>query len=156
MIKRAWVLVPTLLVGTLVLAVKLVTKVTVTRRTTIPAQTLAAITCRDRWPGLERRRTCFDLSGAMLLTVALGPKARIFPGAPCCAILVGGRAHLRRRLIDVPTSLVVDLVASVSIPHLVEDGPLQIVCEAGEMSEVENDQPRRSVSVGQPVDRHDQ
>jgi hypothetical protein len=78
----------------------------------------------------------------MLLTVALGPEPRVFPGAPGRTIGVGNGAHLRRGLIDVPTSLVVDLIASLSVPHLVEDGPLQIVGQAGEVSEVENDQSR--------------
>src|ERR1700722_6287914 len=95
MIRRAWALVPTLLVGTLVLAVKLVTRVIVTSTTMMPAPTRAAITCRGRRRGLDRRGPCFGPPGAMLLSVALGPKARIFPGAPRRTIDVGGSTHLR-------------------------------------------------------------
>ena len=79
MIRRVWVLVPAWLTGTLVLAVKLVTRVIVTRRTTMPATTRAAITCCGRRRRLVRRRTCVDLPGAMLLTVALRPKPRSLP-----------------------------------------------------------------------------
>src|ERR1700728_1235317 len=96
MIVRAWALVPAWLTGTLVLAVKLVTRVTATRRTTIPAPTRAAITCCGRRRRLLRRGTCFNLPGAVRLAVALGPDARVFPGAPGRSVGVGENAHLGR------------------------------------------------------------
>src|SRR5580700_7941444 len=127
MIRRVSALVPAWLTGTLVLAVKLVARVTVTRRTMMPAPTRVATTCRGRRRRLVRRGTCFDLPGAMLLTVALGPESRTVPCAPGRTMGVGDSADLRGGLIDVPTGLVVDLVSSLSVPHLVEDGALQIV-----------------------------
>jgi hypothetical protein len=78
----------------------------------------------------------------MRLTGALRPNTRIVVGAPGRTISVGECALLRGRLIDVPKGPVVDLVSPLSSPHLVEDGPLQIVSEAGEVSKVEDDQSR--------------